>query len=205
MRRYLAPITIGATLAGLLFAMAQPGAEPTAASRSELSVVVPETYRGDLNISTPPTLLQTSADGQFAAHEGPLPVRAPDRRPVAQLPKPPAALEGQVLALFSPQGPPLAAEDVAYDMLATVDYQGSARLIITTSLPSAAAAKHPILLGHKTLQFGNGRMAWQITAEYNPDLPNQIAWTEGQLIVTAASNLPLKELLELAEAVEVVQ
>lgn len=204
MRRYLGSIAIGVTLAGLLFALAKPEANPTAATRSELPVVVPETYKGNLDISLPPPLLQTSDQGSFAVHAGPLPVRAPDRRPVAQLSKPPAALEGQVLALFSPLAPPAAADEIAYDMLATVDYQGSARLLITTSQPSEAAAKHPMLLGHKTLAFGAGRQAWQITAEVNPDLPHQIVWTEGKLIITVASDLPLKELLELAETVQII-
>jgi len=131
-------------------------------------------------------------------------ITGPDKRPVAQLAKPPADLAASLEA-FLPLIQPLNPGISAHTILASVRYTGSGHiLIVTTSRRSAASAQQAELLGTQTIFLTNGTKAWA-TAGLPFKTPNEVVFLHGDLIITIAGDLSVDKLQQLAGDITISQ
>lgn len=148
-------------------------------------------------------------------------IQAPDARPFAVFNAATAKTAQTVAADFtgeydpaelSVEGPPSDIEPFPGDertngslyfaVLATLKYTlPDGVVLLTTTQPSAALLKYQIYMGNQELLLTNGLTAWGGVHESNtkPTFSNRLLWTQGNLILTLASDdLPLERLQELA-------
>lgn len=195
-----------ATLVGLLGASVLLSALAAAAVASgAINVRAPEDRRpvgaAEAPLIKPPSLAPPPAQATYVPHPAVARVAAPDGRPVAQLPAPPAALPEVAVSL-----PPRAAApagQVAYAVLASVRYAGGGhRMLVTTATLSPAAAERPAVLGSKTVRLADGTTAYA-TVGLPGEMPNQVVQVRDDLIVTVGGDLPLEQLEALMAQVVV--
>lgn len=187
-------LTIGLT--GLLFPAAVVVAGAAVALRVEDSRSSPQAGK------TPPLavpLVVPEGGITYTAHDPTTKVTRPDGLRVAQLPA--APLEMRTVETFLPTQTQADSGKVFFAVLGHVRYRGQNReLQVTTFQPSAAAARHSLLLGNSTLRLADGTTAW-FPAEPVASGPNRLAFVRDGLIVAVAGNLPLDQLLALAATV----
>lgn len=94
---------------------------------------------------------------------------------------------------------------IAFSILATLKYTfPEGVVLLTTTQPSAGALKYDIYMGRQEMLLANGILAWGGVYDSNtkPAFSNRLLWTQGNLILTLASDdLPLERLQELAAEV----
>ena len=190
-KRFYAALAVG----GLVLAAAG-GAGATGA----INVLNPET-RSSESVVVPPLLAPPGESGYLPVPAN-APIAAPDRRPVAQLKEVPDDL-ANVAANF-PFGVTVGdADRIAFRVLASVRYEGTAgRVLVTTADPSPAALERQLLLGSQTVQLADGSMAWITTGMPRP-APNRVVSVRDGLIITGAGDVPIERLQALVENIVV--
>lgn len=173
----------------------------TVGAASRINAINPETGRGSQPVyhQAAPRLAPPGSAGYVPQQAG-KPVAAPDGRPVAQLDVVPANLQNVTVSLPTPLTPPPAAH-VAYQILASVRYEGAAHsVLVTTTRPTAAAAQQPTVFGSYTTQLANGTTAWARLNMPHRE-PNQVVFLHNDLIITVASDLSINDIKALAAQV----
>ncbi len=124
------------------------------------------------------------------------------RRPVARLTTVPADLPDVGVWMPIPEAEP-PADVVGIRLLASIQYAGNGRKVfVSVARPTPAAAGQPMLLGERTVQLPNGTTAWT-TTNMGGAAPNQVAWTDGDLIIAVAGDVSIDRLKGLATTVVV--
>ncbi len=172
----------------------------TAGASSPLTVHHPEDRAtqpglGNDGALAPPQLLPGSRASYTPQALGTL-VARPDGHAVAQLATPPDG--ATALGINTHALPTIPEGRIAFTVLSSLKYAiGTHQVFVTTTRPSAAAAQRPLSLGNETVQLANGTMAW-IATNVSPEAPNQVVFTQDDLIITIAGDLPVGELRGLA-------
>jgi hypothetical protein len=137
---------------------------------------------------------------QQPAHQA---VTKPDQRPVAQLIASPDEANETIEAFF-PSLQSIPENVVAYTILSSIRYHGKGNhtILVTTAQPSKKATQEYVVYGEETLDLGNGRIGWKSSTGHS-NMPNQIVFLEGDLIITIASDLPISTLKKLVPSIQV--
>jgi hypothetical protein len=135
-------------------------------------------------------------------------ISAPDGRPVAQLADPPAELAQSVAVDLNKAGTG-DGSGVSFEVLAKVRYEGSGHTVIVfTTQPSPAALRAArsgeIAIGEQQVQLSDGSTAW-ITTDTPHDTPNRVVFERDGLLITVTGDLPVDDLITLAERIVIVR
>lgn len=163
-----------------------------------VNIVNPE--QANVPVMVPPLLAPPGASN-YINQQTNAAVFAPDGRPVAQLNATPVELAQAIAVDFPEDRPERNTTTISYAILASLRYTGGGHtVLVTTARPSPAAAKRPTALGNETIQLNDGSAAWATTG-IPGDMPNQVVFVQGDLIITVAGDLPIGTLKDLAAKV----
>lgn len=131
-----------------------------------------------------------------------VPITARDRRPVGKLVNPPGKLAQEIYVNLPPDTKTFEPDVVAFKVRSSVRYVGNGHIVVvTTAVPSPAAAKLLTNLGNQEVQLPNGSTAFA-TDGLSTDTPNRLVFKRGNLIITVASDLPIDQIKGLAANVD---
>lgn len=159
-------------------------------------------FRTNLPGGPPPLVLPPNV--QYTALQPNQKPSNPTGRPIAQLGTIPAELTGSVAEEINQHAgeagdPTDAAGAVAYQVLSSVRYEGSAHTVyVTTARASRAAEAQGMTLGNTTVTLSDGSTAF---ASKLPDDQTQIVWRRNGVLITVAGDFSSDELVPIASAV----